>query len=609
MTPFTSVNWRVRFPADFRLKAHCGEPVFQLGSVVDNGTATETATGLLANASPAAMAIVKDTPTEYAMPSTTVIGFLGTQLDRGIGPKRWEKWRPTVSLFRHGDLLIDRVLLLYDRRFQALLNAVTKDIRTLSPETEIVPTEMPLADPWDFEEVYGALHDFARRTSFPEDDELLIHITTGSHVAQICLFLLTESRFLPGKLLQSGPAGARRPEGRWDVIDLDLARYDAIAQRFHSEQQAATSFLKAGIATRNEGFNKLIDRIEQVSVSSSAPLLLTGPTGAGKSQLARRIYALKHDRHQVRGPLVEVNCATIRGDGAMSALFGHVRGAFTGADRARDGLLRTADGGLLFLDEVGELGLDEQAMLLRAIEDKVFLPVGSDREVGSDFQLIAGSNRDLRDRVREGMFREDLLARIDLWHFFLPGLADRREDIGPNVAFELERFATENDRRVQFNAQAKRRFLAFATGPDAAWSANFRDLNAAITRMGTLAPGGRISSDLVDEEVERLKSGWTPRSASKDLVDVILGSARAGELDRFDRVQLHEVLATCLRSRSMSEAGRSLFARSRERKTSVNDADRVRKYLAKYGLSWAQLTSGRRAQPSRAPVVPLKTSL
>src|SRR5215213_7674940 len=111
----------------------------------------------------------------------------------------------------------------------------------------------------------------------------------------------------------------------------------------------------------------------------------------------------------------------------MSALFGHVKGSFTGAVRDRSGLLRTAHGGLLFLDEIGELGLDEQAMLLRALEEKVFLPLGSDREVRSDFQLIAGTNRDLGARVREGRFRDDLLARINLWTFSLPGLAERRE--------------------------------------------------------------------------------------------------------------------------------------------------------------------------------------
>ena len=143
----------------------------------------------------------------------------------------------------------------------------------------------------------------------------------------------------------------------------------------------------------------------------------------------------------MEGPFVEVNCATLRGDAAMSALFGHVKGAFTGAIRDRPGLLRAADGGLLFLDEVGELGPDEQAMLLRALEEKRFLPVGADKEVKSDFQLIAGTNRDLSDAVRQGRFREDLLARINLWTFQLPALRERREDIEPNLDYELEQFA------------------------------------------------------------------------------------------------------------------------------------------------------------------------
>src|SRR5204862_3777135 len=99
----------------------------------------------------------------------------------------------------------------------------------------------------------------------------------------------------------------------------------------------------------------------------------------------------------------------------MSALFGHVKGAFTGALKDRAGLLRSADGGVLFLDEIGELGLDEQAMLLRALEEKTFLPLGSDRETQSDFQLIAGTNRDLMAEVNRGLFREDLLCRINLW--------------------------------------------------------------------------------------------------------------------------------------------------------------------------------------------------
>ena len=113
----------------------------------------------------------------------------------------------------------------------------------------------------------------------------------------------------------------------------------------------------------------------------------------------------------------------------MSALFGHAKGAFTGAVTERAGLLRAADGGVLFLDEIGELGADEQAMLLRALEEKRFLPLGSDKEVASDFQLIAGTNRDLEADVARGRFRDDLLARIDLWTFRC-----RRSASGPRTS-------------------------------------------------------------------------------------------------------------------------------------------------------------------------------
>jgi transcriptional regulatory protein RtcR len=326
-----------------------------------------------------------------------------------------------------------------------------------------------------------------------------------------------------------------------------------------------------------------------VASISKAPILLTGPTGAGKSQLAQRIYELKKARRQIEGRFVEVNCATLRGDAAMSALFGHVKGAFTGALQDRPGLLKAADRGILFLDEIGELGLDEQAMLLRAIEEKRFLPMGSDREAKSDFQLIAGSNRDLRSAAQTGGFRDDLLARIDLWAFRLPGLRERREDIAPNLDYELEGHTRRTGMRVTFNREAKERFLGFAMSPEATWERNFRDLNGAVIRMCTVAGGGRITVELVNEEIERLRRAWAKTASSSDaenLLHATLGSEAAQHLDLFDRMQLANVIEVVSTSRSLSEAGRALFANSREKKRSPNDADRVRKYLSRFGLTW-----------------------
>jgi transcriptional regulatory protein RtcR len=523
-----------------------------------------------------------------------IIGLLGPSLDNGLGMDRWERWRPSVALCQHQDLLIKRFELLYERKFGRLAEQVADDIAHCSPETTVRKAEVKFDDPWDFEQVYGALHDFARAYRFDtEREQYLIHITTGTHVAQICMFLLTESRYFPAKLIQTSPPDRRdkKGAGRFEIIDLDLSKYDRIASRFQQEQREALQFLKSGIETRNPGFNQLISRVEQVAINSADPVLLMGPTGAGKSRLARRIYELKRARHQVKGEFVEVNCATLRGDGAMSALFGHVKGSFTGAVRDRAGHLRAADNGLLFLDEIGSLGLDEQAMLLRALEDKSFFPLGGDRQVRSDFQLVAGTNSDLAVAVRDGRFREDLLARINLWTFRLPGLRERIEDIEPNLQYELDEYARRAGKQVTFSREAREKFLRFAASHEARWSGNFRDLNGAIIRMATLAPGGRISIEVVEEEIARLRLAWQTQSAGEggDLVERIIGRERAEEIDYFDRLQLASVLKVCRESRSLSDAGRALFTASRGRKKSVNDADRLRKYLMRFGLEWRQL--------------------
>jgi transcriptional regulatory protein RtcR len=528
------------------------------------------------------------------MKKMVVIGTVGTVLDAGFHQERWHKWRPTVSLCQHEDLLVHRFELLHQSTHLDTAKCVAADIARVSPETEVRLHAHDLKNPWDFEEVFAALHEFARGYAFkPEKEDYLVHITTGTHVQQICLFLLTESRHFPGRLVQTAPKERKRksPDGTYSVIDLDLSRYDRIASRFSTEAKEARTFLKSGIETRNARFNRLIEQIEHVAVQSRDPVLLMGPTGAGKSQLARRIYELKKARHQISGAFVEVNCATLRGDEAMSALFGHVKGAFTGALKDRAGLLRTADGGLLFLAEVGELGLDEQAMLLRALEEKRFPPFGSDHEVTSDFQLITGTNRDLQERVREGRFREDLMARLNLWTFRLPGLRERAEDIEPNLDYELEQFARKHGTRVTLSKEARSAFLKFAHAPEARWSANFRDLNAAITRTATLAEGGRITSGVLDDELTRLRAAWSEPEMEDDgaeLLNSVLGPSRLAEIDPFDQAQLAYVIRVCPESKNQSDAGRKLFRVSRLGRKHTNDADRLNKYLARFGLTWAE---------------------
>jgi len=258
------------------------------------------------------------------------------------------------------------------------------------------------------------------------------------------------------------------------------------------------------------------------------------------------------------------------------------------SDRA--GLLRGADGGVLFLDEIGELGPDEQAMLLRALEEHRFLPMGSDQEASSEFQLIAGTNRDLREEVAAGRFRDDLLARIDLWTFRLPGLRQRIEDFEPNLDYELDLFMSTSGRRVTFNKEARKCYLDFSTSGEADWRGNFRDLNASVTRMATLAPGGRIDRDVVEAELARLRHAWST-AAETGALEELLGREAVDALDRFDRSQLLDVIAVCRTASSLSDAGRTLFQASRKRKKSANDADRLRKYLARFGLAFADVST------------------
>lgn len=549
--------------------------------------------------------------------NNVVIGTLGIVKDAkgGRSKKRWEVWRPTLGLVMQPDFPVHRLELFYPPSYLRMAQRIQGDVQQASPSTEVVLIEAAIEDPWDFAETYQWLYDFFRTYAFdPEQERYFLHMTTGTHVHQICLFLMSEARLVPGKLLQTSPVPGTefKAPGGIHTVDLDLSRYDVLAQRFYDESKSAREFLKEGIATRNPAFNRVIAEIERVALASTSAVLLGGPTGAGKTHMARKIYELKASRNRVEGSFVPVNCATLMGDGAMSALFGHRKGAFTGATSDRDGYLKLAHKGVLFLDEIGELGLDEQAMLLHAVEEQRFYPVGSDRQVLSEFQLIAGTNRDLRQAVLDGRFREDLLARIDLWHWELPALKDRPEDFEANLDFELQKYARSADQLVRFNHAAKAQYLDFATSPDGLWKANFRDLNASVTRLATLSQGGRIREPDVDTEILRLRQRWglnqvpvvaqSSVASGSDGEEEVRGQESHGEIlrryfddatvagmDYFDQLQLASVIQVCKASRSMAEAGRRLFNASRQEKRSQNDSHRIRIYLKKFGLEFGDL--------------------
>jgi transcriptional regulatory protein RtcR len=270
----------------------------------------------------------------------------------------------------------------------------------------------------------------------------------------------------------------------------------------------------------------------------------------------------------------------------MSALFGHVKGAFTGAMKNRVGHVLKANKGLLFLDEIGTLGVEVQAMLLQALETGQFLPVGSDKEESSDFQLIAATNSDLKAAVRKGAFREDLWTRIRTWSYELPRLRDRPEDIKPNLDVELERWEEENGKLLRMNKDVEAKFLSFATSPEAKWTGNFRDLKDIVERMARLSQSGFITSDVLENEINRLKQLWAreeePGEGSADMLRSVLGEARLAKVDLIDRIRLAELIMACRESANAAEAGRKLFTAHGD----ANYSDLMRKKLGEFGLSF-----------------------
>ncbi|WP_201617223.1 RNA repair transcriptional activator RtcR [Psychrobacter immobilis] len=559
---------------------------------------------------------------------TAVIGFLGTTLDNGFNDKRWQRWRPTVSLGLHDELLVDELHILYSRRDKRLFKIVVDDVARVSPQTQVIGHHVALSSPWDFADVYAELYDFVASFNFNAQTDYLLHLTTGTHVAQICWFLLVEAGFIPANFIQTSPCprpDQADPQGRYQVIDLDVSRYDSLRARFEAEKAQHWQTLQANLVTQNAAYKQLISDIEKVATRSTAPILLMGATGAGKSQLASQIYAIKKAKADsatqakyALNKFVEVNCATLRGDTAMSVLFGHVKGAFTGAAASREGLLKSADGGLLFLDEIGELGLDEQAMLLTALEEQRFYPLGSDTSINVSFQLMAGTNKDLRQAVTDGEFRADLFARLNTWTFFLPSLKDRLEDLPANIDYELARLGSEQQQQYRFELSARQLYEDFATSPQATWQGNFRDLTASMIRLTTLADSKVIRAIDVQAEIERLKELWSSsqdmqsknslsninsdaqtnslfdpkqlKHSTNEILESYLDEITLAELDPFDAVQLAYVIKVCIDHKNQAAAGRYLYANSRDKLKSPNDSDRLRKYLMKFGLKFDELS-------------------
>jgi transcriptional regulator with PAS, ATPase and Fis domain len=249
-------------------------------------------------------------------------------------------------------------------------------------------------------------------------------------------------------------------------------------------QQDAESF--HGIFTRDPAMKEALKIIRNVAETETT-VLIRGESGTGKELVA---HALHKESHRREKPFLAVNCAALTPSLLESELFGHVRGAFTGAVKDRSGLFQRADGGTLFLDEVAELPLELQSKLLRVLQERTFIPVGSDRNLTVDVRIITATHRSLREEVKAGTFREDLMYRLRVVPIFLPPLRKRRQDISYLLWHYIERHNAHGPRRIErIEPEAMRRLL------DYHWPGNVRELHNVVEYAFAVGRGTELTVD------------------------------------------------------------------------------------------------------------------
>ena len=284
----------------------------------------------------------------------------------------------------------------------------------------------------------------------------------------------------------------------WDNDKLLADVRAAVARRRAEEENIQLKrALKArynfeNIVGKSDAMLKIFDLVAQVAPSRST-VLLQGESGTGKELIAKAIHLNSPRRDR---PFVPVNTGSMPPDLLESTLFGHVKGAFTSAIASKKGLFEIADRGTLFLDEIGTMGLETQSKILRVLQDRKFMHLGGVHELQVDVRIIAATNVDLRQMVREGKFREDLFYRLNVITIDLPPLRQRREDIPLLVDFFLRKYSEENDRSLRhISAEGLRPLMAYA------WPGNVRELENVIERGVVLSMATEIGSDLLPDHI------------------------------------------------------------------------------------------------------------
>lgn len=369
----------------------------------------------------------------------------------------------------------------------------------LAQRTALDPNRIDLFDidlqsPVEYDAIYKEVADNLTSARLPRDDvELTFHLSPGTPAMAVIWIVLARTRF-PARLIQTTrDKGLQEVNFFTDVADAFLPEY---LRRTESRIEKLASGPKglppefAGILHKSEAVARQVELARKVA-AYDVPVLILGETGTGKELFAEAIHATSR---RAGKPYVAVNCGAIAPDLANSELFGHKKGAFTGADRDRKGHFEEAQGGTLFLDEIGDLPLDTQVRLLRALQAKEVMPVGSSKPIAVDVRIIAATHRDLMAEVTAGRFREDLFHRLAVGILRLPPLRERHGD----VELLIDHFLNE----INLEGHGKPTGKSKIVSDDAktllinhAWPGNVRELYHTLMRAVIWSSGSVVSGD------------------------------------------------------------------------------------------------------------------
>ncbi|NLJ47132.1 MAG: sigma 54-interacting transcriptional regulator [Treponema sp.] len=447
----------------------------------------------------------------------SLIAFVGM---RDPYPENDEEPGPLLSFLlaaeKDGQAFDEAWLLCTGGTFLERAKDLEREAKDEGVTTRFRPLDFPVRDVIDYAEIWdllvASLGTIRGKAGSGARDWTFL-LDSGTPQMKTALFLAARSGLFPARLVQGIPP--RFAGGSYKCREVRVEGLPEIrsrAARFLSKgpddavpatgPRVPPAPGRASEAGPERGFEPVAGspafeealRRARSAARYDDPVLILGETGSGKTMIARMLHALSR---RAEGPFVEVNCSAIAESMAEAELFGHERGAFTGAEKSRAGKFRAAQGGTLFLDEIGDLSPEIQAKLLKALEDKVVYPVGADKPEPVDLRLLAATNRDLARLVKEGGFRRDLYERIKVVVLSLPPLRERRQDIRPLAARFL---ADWNDR------YGERRYLtedALVLLEAYSWPGNVRELRNAMTSAANTATSDALGPESLPEEIRR----------------------------------------------------------------------------------------------------------